>query len=71
LKVLLLNGFQQSCLMAEAPVTEYDKYVYPVHINHMLLLHQLRDGNGLDIFIAGEVVLWQLLLWGGKQDANC
>jgi hypothetical protein len=37
----------------------------------MLLLRQLRDCSGLDIFIAGEAELWQLLLWEGKQDANC
>jgi hypothetical protein len=36
----------------------------------MLLLHQLRDGSELDIFIASDVVFQQLLLWGGKQDAN-
>jgi len=43
--------------MAEAPVTECDKSVYPGHTNHMLLLCQLCDGSGLDIFIAGEVML--------------
>jgi hypothetical protein len=43
--------------MAEAHVTDCDKFVYPGHTNHMLLLRQLRDGSGLDIFIAGEVVL--------------
>jgi hypothetical protein len=42
--------------MAEAPATEFDKFVYPGHTNH-ILLRQLRDGSGLDIFSAGEVVL--------------
>jgi len=57
--------------MTEAPVTECDKFVYPGHTNHMLLLRQVCDGSGFEIFIAGEVVLWQLLLWGRKKDANC
>lgn len=69
--MLLLNSFQQSCLMAKAPVTECYKFVYPGNTNHMLLLCELCDGSGFDIFNAGEVVRWQLLLWGRKKDANC
>jgi hypothetical protein len=43
-------------MMAEAPVRECDKFLYLRHTNHTLLLRQLHDGSGLDIFIAGEVV---------------